>query len=563
MPVKARWPQHLFRYAACFVATELVVQVYRRLIHVNPTTVALTFLLMVLWVAAYWGFRFSVFLALLATLAFNYYFLPPIGTFTVADPQNWVALFAFLVTAGIASQLADRARRQTADANQRRRDVERLYSFSQRLLATDNVAELLNAIPAYVCDGFGAKAAAMYLLSSQQVYRTDPKATLLALQDLQMVSSRGEPVIDSQRGISLTPLHLGTRTTGAVGIAGPALSRATLEALGSMIGIAIERAGAIEKLSQTEAAHQSENLRAVLLDSVTHELRTPLTGIKAAVTGLLSEYNLDEAQRRELLTVINEETDRLDRLVGEATEMAQLDAHKVELHMAPVDIASRNRVSCGRIQNHSSASIRSKYMCSASLPKVRVDSDRIAEVLKQLLENAAKYSPPTSPITITAEQKGDRIVTSVTDHGPASMTSSSRWSSTSSIAAATSATACKALAWDLPSPRPSSKPTTALSASPANSAAAQYFPSNYRLPEGAEDLMTLAVRIALPGLRITASPRPRASAHVVPQFFNFGRSQVSTIFVGSIASLSTCSSRIFPSFPIRKFTRRAALYLSR
>ena len=195
----------------------------------------------------------------------------------------------------------------------------------------------MNAIPAYVCDGFGAKAAAIYLLSSQQVYRTDPKATYLSLQDLQMVSSRGEPVIDSQRGISLTPLHLGTRTTGAVGIAGPALSRATLEALGSMIGIAIERAGAMEKLSQTEAAHQSENLRAVLLDSVTHELRTPLTGIKAAVTGLLSDYNLDDAQRRELLTVIDEETDRLDRLVGEATEMAQLDAHKVELHFAPVD----------------------------------------------------------------------------------------------------------------------------------------------------------------------------------------------------------------------------------
>src|SRR6202522_1684098 len=416
MPVKARWPQHLFRYAGCLVAAELVVQIYTRLIHVNPTTVALTFLLMVLWVAAYWGFRFSVFLALLATSFFNYYFLPPIGTFTVADPQNWVALFAFLVTAGIASQLAARARRQTADANQRRRDVERLYSFSQRLLATDNVAELLNAIPAYVCDGFGAKAAAIYLLSSQQVYRTDPKATYLALQDLQMVSSRGEPVIDTERGISLGPLHLGARTTGAVGIAGPALSRATLEALGSMIGIAIERAGAMEKLSQTEAAHQSENLRSVLLDSVTHELRTPLTGIKAAVTSLLSDYNLDDAQRRELLTVINEETDRLDRLVDEATEMAQLDAHKVELHMAPVDMAtvieSAVEESRAFLGQHPLA-----VHVSPSLPKVRADSDRIAEVLKQLLENAAKYSPPTSPVAITAEPKGDRVITSVTDHG--------------------------------------------------------------------------------------------------------------------------------------------------
>ncbi len=417
VPVKGRSLQHLFRYAACIAGAELVAQMYRHVVRVNPTTVAPTFLLMVLWVAAYWGFRFSVFLAVLATLAFNYYFLPPIGTFTVSDPQNWVALFAFLVTAGIASELADRARRQTADAVQRRRDVERLYSFSQRLLATDNVAELLNAIPAYVCDGFGADAAAMYLLNSQQVYRTDPKAALFPLQDLQMVSSRGEPVIDALRGISLTPLHLGTRTTGAVGIAGPVLSRATLEALGSMIGIAIERAGAMEKLSQTEAAHQSEALRAVLLDSVTHELRTPLTGIKAAVTGLLSGDNLDEAQRTELLTVINEETDRLDRLVGEATEMAQLDAHKVELHFAAVDISTIIETAVeqsGTVLSPHPLAVRA----AASLPEVYVDPERIVEVLKQLLENAAKYSPPASEITITAEQRGDRVITSVTDRGP-------------------------------------------------------------------------------------------------------------------------------------------------
>jgi two-component system sensor histidine kinase KdpD len=408
--------QHAFRYVACLAAAEIVVQLYRHWIHVNPTTAALTFLLMVLWVAAYWGFRFSVFLALLGTLAFNYYFLPPIGTFTVADPQNWVALFAFLVTAGIASELADRARRQTADAVQRRRDVERLYTFSQRLLATDNVAELLNAIPEYVCKGFGAKAAAMYLLNSQQVYRTDPTASVFPLPDLQMVSARGEPVIDSQREISLTPLHLGARTTGAVGIAGTVLSRATLEALGSMIGIAIERAGAMEKLSQAEAARQSETLRSVLLDSVTHELRTPLTGIKAAVTGLLSDYNLDEAQRKELLTVINEETDRLDRLVGEATEMAQLDAHKVELLFAPADMQTviESAVEGSRtVLGQHPIEVR----VNSSLPKVRVDSDRIAEVLKNLLENASKYSPPSTPITITAERKGDRIVTSVTDRG--------------------------------------------------------------------------------------------------------------------------------------------------
>jgi two-component system sensor histidine kinase KdpD len=183
-----------------------------------------------------------------------------------------------------------------------------------------------------------------------------------------------------------------------------------------MIGIAIERAGAMEKLSQTEAARQSENLRAVLLDSVTHELRTPLTGIKAAVTGLLSDYNLDELQRKELLTVINEETDRLDRLIGEATEMAQLDAHKVELHMSPVEITSVIE-SAAEVSRTFLGEHPLEVRVPPSLPKVRMDSDRIAEVLKQLLENAAKYSPPAAPITITAERKGDRLITSVTDHG--------------------------------------------------------------------------------------------------------------------------------------------------
>jgi two-component system sensor histidine kinase KdpD len=415
--VQGRWIQQLWRYGACPILVVTVTEVYRRVIHVNPTTAALTFLLLVLLLAAYWGLRYSVFLAVLATLAFNYYFLPPVGTFRIADSQNWVALFAFLATAGIASQLAESARRQTADANQRRRDVERLYSFSQRLLATDNVAELLNLIPEYVREGFGGTTAAMYLLSSQQEYRTDPQDTGIHRRDLEMVSSRGEPVIDSQRAICFTPLRLGTRLTGAVGIGGVTLSRSTLEALGSMIAIAIERAGAIEKVGQTEAARQSENLRAVLLDSVTHELRTPLTGIKAAVTGLLSDYHLDEAQRKDLLTVINEETDRLDRLVAEATEMAQLDAHKVDLQLQFVAISTlidsvleESRVLVGKHP----VGLR----IPASLPKVHIDPDRIAEVLKQLLENAAKYSASDAPIVVSAELRNQHLIVGVTDSGP-------------------------------------------------------------------------------------------------------------------------------------------------
>ena len=417
MPVKRRFAQSAIRYAAVLALVLGPVEFYRRLLPVNPTTVALTFLLGVLIVSAFWGLRYALVLALAATLAFNFYFLPPVGTFTVADPQNWIALFTFLVTAVIASQLSESARRETRNANQRRREVERLYAFSQRLLAADNVAALLNAIPAYICEIFGGSSAALYLLGSRETYRSHPRSEAPSRDDLQAVSTRGEPVLDAQRSLSLAPLRLGARLTGAIGIAGVVLSRETLEALGGLVAIAIERAGAVEKLGQAEAARQSENLRTALLDSVTHELRTPLTGIKAAVTSMLLGSELNESQRRELLTVINEEADRLDRLVGEAMEMSRLEAHAVELRREPVAIATV-------IQ---SALTESKTVLgphpvevrvAESLPKVQIDPARIVEVLKHLLENAAKYSPPEAPIVIIAEARDAQLITSVADRGP-------------------------------------------------------------------------------------------------------------------------------------------------
>src|SRR6185437_6944691 len=127
--------------------------------------------------------------------------------------------------------------------------------------------------------------------------------------------------------VAIAPLRMGTRTVGSFGIAGELPSRETLEAIGSLIAIAVERARAIESLTRTEAARESERLRSALLDSVTHELRTPLTAITASVTTLLSEEaKLSQEDQQDLLAVIEEESDRLNRLVGEAVEMAQLDA---------------------------------------------------------------------------------------------------------------------------------------------------------------------------------------------------------------------------------------------
>ena len=407
----------VLRYLAVVVLATALVLFFRRLIHVNPTTVALTLLLSVLVVSTLWGLRYALLLAVLATLVFNFYFLPPVGTFTIADPQNWVAMFAFLATALVASELSERARREASNANQRRRDVERLFAFSQRLLATDNMLELLNAIPTYMNEVLGAKASAIYLAGSQTTYRSDSKSEEPNTEDLKAVSARGEVVLDRGHGLSIAPLRLGVRLTGAIGILGPNLSRETLEALGGLAAIAIERAGVIEKLGKAEAARQSENLRAALLDSVTHELRTPLTGIKAAVTSLMSDLQLDDGQRKELLTVINEESDRLNHLVGEAAEMAQLDAH-VELNLQPASITQVIQVAVEQ-----SAAVLGKHPVEvrapdSPLPTVRMDVERIAEVLRQMLDNAAKYSAPEAAIVVTTEVRGQQVIVSVADHGP-------------------------------------------------------------------------------------------------------------------------------------------------
>jgi two-component system, OmpR family, sensor histidine kinase KdpD len=414
----------ILRFAASAAIVSLVIFVYSKWLHVNPTTVGFTFLLIVLIISALWGLRYAIFVALLATAGYNYFFLPPLYQFTIADPQNWVALFAFLFTAVVASELSDKARREAAQSNQRRDEVERLYAFSQQLLVSDNVFGLLNTIPKFIVDCFGVTGAAMFVEGKKEAYFFDPSSqTLFPVEQLKAISGRGEPVLDREHRICYMPLRMGVRSVGAIGMADCDLSRETLEAIGSLAAIAIERANTVETLTRTEASRESDRLRSVLLDSVTHEFRTPLTAIKASAETLLSDVQvekpqLDKAQRADLLTVINEESDRLNRLVGEAAEVAQLDSHQLEFHFEQrpirdaIDLAlKQSRVA---LQRHPV-----EVKIPDNLPTVRMDVDRISEVLVHLLENASKYSPPDTPIHVVVELRlGGEVVTSVADHGP-------------------------------------------------------------------------------------------------------------------------------------------------
>ena len=178
-----------------------------------------------------------------------------------------------------------------------------------------------------------------------------------------------------------------------------ALSRETMEALSGLVSMSIERAQALENSARSEAAQESERLRTALLDSVTHELRTPLTSIKASVTAMLSQQGLDAESRTELLTVIDEESDRLNHLIEQAVEMAQLDANKVQLELHPQPIGPIITEAVDQVQAECCTAHRPRDIrvsLSNNLANVLADAAWVRKVLHNLLENAVKYSPPAS-----------------------------------------------------------------------------------------------------------------------------------------------------------------------
>jgi two-component system sensor histidine kinase KdpD len=404
------------RYIASAIIVALVVWIYFSWLHVNDTTVALTLLLVVLFIAARWGLSSAIFTSIVATLALNFFFLPPIKTFTVADPENWIAIVAFLVTAIVSSRLSERAREETKEAKFQRRELQRLYEFSQHLLTSDNVLDLLNSIPTLISVTFQTEGAALLINAGNRIYRTGKESRSIDDAVLLFAATQHEIRRDEQADAWLVPLLLGVQPIGALAVIGGSPPRQSLIALSSLVAIAVERARAVEMLGKTEAAREGERIRSALLDSVAHELRTPLTSITGAVTSLRSQMELSSEQRDELLLIIEEEGGRLNRLIGEAIEMAQLDANEVKLDLQlcsirePLDSAIENAQD---IVKENPVNVR----IPDGLPRLWMDPQLMEKVLHHLLENAVKYSSPGSPITIGAEATPRSVILSVADRG--------------------------------------------------------------------------------------------------------------------------------------------------
>ena len=314
-----------------------------------------------------------------------------------------MALFAFLVTSLVASQLASRARHEAEEAQRRRREIERLYSFSQRLLVSGNVIGLLNAIPNHIVETFGVGAAALYLDYKQKFYHSGAGGHFNEEEMKRATGARRALYRPGPQPL-LHPRAHGVRAPSAAwAFPGALLSRQTLEALGTLIAVAFERARAVEELGKTEASREGERLKSALLDSVTHDFRTPLTSIKASVTSLLSTPGESRRTQRELLTVIDEECDRLNQLVGDAAEMARLDAGEFELQLEPQPRGRDRLPRRCRLQERAGQPHRARGdpgRPAAGAGRFRTDQGCFGTLDR---ECQRLYAARTSPLSISAE----------------------------------------------------------------------------------------------------------------------------------------------------------------
>src|SRR5580698_2109218 len=383
----------------------------------NPTTVGFAYLLLVLVIASTWGLPEATLASVAATLTFNFFFLPPVGKFTIADPQNWVALFSFLATALITSRLSARVKKQALDAVDRQRDIERLYTFSRAILLTDSVEPLAKQLARKLADIFGLDAVVLYDRRTGEIHRAGPSDFDGMEDQLRDAASQGTSFFDPDHKRVITAVRLGSEPIASFAIQGAFMQDSVLQGISNLIAIGLERARAQDLAHQVEAARRSEQLRTTLIDAMAHEFKTPLTSIRAATTSLLSLPEQPIEARTELLEVADEEARHLQSLIDDAVDMARLESDHIQIRREitdPKELIEDVVASLHTQIDNRPVEIRAEE----PLPQLALDRRVVKLALKQVLDNALKYSPPRSPVTVHLSNSANVINFEITDHGP-------------------------------------------------------------------------------------------------------------------------------------------------
>jgi two-component system, OmpR family, sensor histidine kinase KdpD len=415
---------------ASLSALAAAAAVLRWLPDVSSTTVSLIFLLVVLGTATVGRLWMAIVVSVAAMLALNFFFLPPLGTFTIADPQNWIALFAFLAVAVIASNLSAAAQARASEAIATRNEVTRLFDLTRDVLLTTETAGAIDALARHVARRFELPKIAICLPTDQgwRIHQGGAEDVSIDTVTLNMALARargtveydarrraygGHVQIGGERGYSLVPLRHGTKAVGLLA-ASSTLDIGSLDALAGVVAIAIERAQFLAERDAAALVKQKADLAATLLASLSHDLRTPLTAIQAAVENLRGE--LRPEQRIEQARAASIELHRLTRLFQDILDMARIDAAAIRV--------DKQWVTAADVVDAASAHVR--HALDGHALRVDADADRETEIdprltsvaLSHVLENAAQYSPADREIVVEAHVDDDGLHVEVTDRGP-------------------------------------------------------------------------------------------------------------------------------------------------
>jgi len=422
------------RLAVALGSVAVVTWLYGSVIHVtNHTIVALTFLLIVLVAASTSALSVAVVTSLSSMAAFNFFFIPPVGTLTIADPQNWVALFTFLAVSLVASNLSSAVRVRERVAVERRDEMARLFDLSRDVLLMTDSGEAVSGLPNVVARRFDLDYIAVCLPRAGEwdVFQSGTQRLALDRAELSAAFAGIEHIVDFDSAartyaghrtitvgdvmVRLVPLRVGAKPIGLLAAAGRPVEGGTLDALGGVVAIAIERAQLLEARKAAALARQSEELKSALLASLGHDLRTPLTAIRVAASNLQASW-LEPDERMEQSVIVLSEVERLTRLFQNILDMARIDSGAVSaeerwVHPSEIIGAARDLVPQSLREHPVKVVVATDVL-------VRVDPRLTAAALSHLLENAAQYSSPGAPIDVAARLDGDEITLTVHDHGP-------------------------------------------------------------------------------------------------------------------------------------------------
>jgi two-component system sensor histidine kinase KdpD len=445
------WRGYLLGIAGIVFVT-LIAQPNRE--RLNTATIALSYLVIVLASATFGGLGPGIFISIVGFLTFNFFFLPPYYTFVVGSPEDIVALFVFLLVAGVTSELVSRLQQREQEARRRAAESETLSRLSTELIADVTLDTVLATVVEQMTRIFGLESAAMLLpdetgaLRLRLVYPEAASGHYLADREHAAIAAhvfsagvtagvgsahRVYRPHGPERQRSVAParrrrvLYVPVRAAhGPVGVMGVAAVRTTdfspserrlLATFANQAALAIDRARLIEEATRATALMEADRLKSALLAAVSHDLRTPLASIKAAATSLLEEEIAWDAQtRREFLQAIDEETDRLTRLVANLLDLTRIQGGALKPEKEWYEIGEVIHQVADRL-GALAASHPLRIEVAPDLPLVAFDFVEIAQVLTNLIENAAKYSDAGTEIAVTAAREGDAVRLTVRDRG--------------------------------------------------------------------------------------------------------------------------------------------------